>query len=165
MSYSIDANGHLDLSPCYQGLRCDYLKASEISHEFFFAEMQGLVAWDGTRITGTNHEGTWVKLVAKHNAPRKPFNPLVNLDLNRVVRLPVLKETLLGHMPTDVFSQQREKAAPDTLQLVVSGIDKDYVVVLGRVKGSYVLRSAYPGDQKYSEKVRARSTLIERIRP
>lgn len=47
MAYAIDCEGHLDLSPCYKGMGCDMMLASEISHEYFFAELQDLVAWDG----------------------------------------------------------------------------------------------------------------------
>ena len=137
--------------------------ASDISREYFFSELQGLIAWDGTPVMGLEHEGTWIKLVAKHKARRKPFNPVTDLDLNRVVRLPILKATVIGCMDADVY-RQTYRGNTSSIQIVVSGEDRDYVVVLGEVKGRYVLRSAYPGDEGYSRKIRQRSELRERIR-
>lgn len=164
MAYSIDADGHLDLSPCYHGFGCDMMLASQISHEYFFSELQDLVAWDGTPVKGLNHEGTWVKLVAKHLARRKPFNPINDLDLNRVVRLPVLKRTVEGRIAADVFKQTYKKDT-SAIQVVISGPDCDYVVVLGVIKGFYVLRSAYLGDAAYTRKIRERGGMIDKIRP
>lgn len=139
------------------------LRASQISKSYFFSEMQGLVAWDGTRINGLNHEGTWEKLVSKHKGRTKPFNPLKSLDLNRVVRLPLLKAVVTGFVDADVY-HSCYNGKESAIQAVVSGIDRDYVVVLGKVKGCYVLRSAYLGDETNTEKIRRRGELIDRIR-
>lgn len=165
MAYSLDSDGHLDLSPCFMGFGCDKMLAAEISREYFFSEMQGLVAWDGTRIAGLEHEGTWVKLVAKHKARRKPFNPVCDLDLERVKRLPVLKMAVTGGLAVDVYAQCRDGGQSDAIQVVVSGIDENYVVVLGRVRQTYVLRSAYMGDEGYTRKIVARGSLMKEIRP
>lgn len=164
MTYSIDCNGYLDLSPCYKGMGCDMMLASEISHEYFFSELQGLVAWDGVPIKGMEYEGTWVKLVARHKARRKPFNPVCDLDLNRVVRLPVLRRALTGMESVDVY-RQSYKGDESAIQVLVSGADKDYVVVLGIVKGFYVMRSAYLGDDGTTRKIIERGRLVDRIRP
>lgn len=163
MAYSIDSDGHLDLSPCYRGLNCDKMMARDIAREYFFSQMQDLTAWDGTIIKGLEHEGTFVKLVAKHRSIRKPFNPICDLDINRVVRLPVLKATVTGCVDADVYEQTYMKQT-SAIQVVVSGVDADYVVVLGKVKGFYVLRSAYLGDEGYTKKVRERGILIDKIR-
>ena len=164
MAYAIDCNGHLDLSPCYRGMGCDMMLASEISHEYFFSELQGLIAWDGVPIKGLEYEGTWVKLVARHKARRKPFNPVCDLDLNRVVRLPVLKRALTGMEHADVY-RQNYKGDESAIQVLVSGADRDYVVVLGIVKGFYVVRSAYLGDEGTTRKIVERGRLVGQIGP
>lgn len=163
MAYRVDDDMHLDLSECYRGFNCDLLLAADISREYYFAEMQGMIAWDGTRISGLEHVGTWEKLVSKHRGRTRPFNPLQSLDLNRAVRLPVLKAVVTGRVDADVY-RNTFKGKDSVIQAVVSGVEKDYVVVLGVIKGSYVLRTAYPGDEGTTHKIRDRGTLIERIR-
>lgn len=162
--YSLDRDGHLDLGPCYRGLACDMILASRISREYYDGELLDLVTWDGRPVTNMGYESTWLHLVSKHGKSREQFNPLTNLDLNRVVRLPVLKATVEGRMPAEVYLQ-RQKGREDKVQVVVSGIDRDYVVVLGSVAKGYVLRTAYPGDEKYTGKIRARGELLGRIGP
>lgn len=164
MTYRVDSSWHLDLSPCYRGLGCDLIMAAGISLEYFKSEMQGLTAWDGTEIRGLEYEGTWEKLVSKHKMRTRPFNPLVSLDLNRVIRLPLLKAVVTGMVEANVY-HSCYKGKESAVQVVVSGIDKDYVVVLGMVKDYYVLRSAYPGDESYSEKIARRGELVDMIRP
>lgn len=163
MVYRVDEDMHLDLSECYRGFNCDLILAADISKEYYFAEMQGMVAWDGTRIKGLEHVGTWEKLVSKHRGRTKPFNPLQSLDLNRVVRLPLLKAVVTGQVDADVY-RNTYKGKDSVIQAVISGLERDYVVVLGVVKGSYVLRTAYPGDEGTTRKIMDRGTLIERIR-
>lgn len=163
MAYRITGDGHLDLSECYRGFNCDLMRAAEISKGYFFAEMQGLIAWDGTRVSGLEHEGTWEKLVSKHKGRTRPFNPLKSLDLNRVVRLPLLKAVITGKVDADVY-RSVYKGNESVIQAVVADAEKDYVVVLGAVKGCYVIRSAYPGDEDYTMKIRRRGKLIDRIR-
>lgn len=162
--YSIDSDGHLDLSQCFHGLTCDMMLASKISRSYYESQLLNLVAWDSTPVTNMRYDSTWMHLVSKHGKSREQFNPILNLDLNRVVRLPVLKATVEGRLMADVYLQ-RQRGREDRLQVLVSGIDKDYVVVLGSVANGYVLRSAYLGDEKYTEKIRARGELIERIEP
>lgn len=163
MAYSVDENWHIDLSPCYQGFGCDLIMAKDISFEYCKSEMQSLVAWDGTPIKGLEHEGTWEKLVSKHKTRTNPFNPLMSLDLNRVVRLPLLKAVVTGMVNADVY-QSQYKGKKSMIQIVVSGIDENYVVVLGAIKDGYVIRSAYPSDERYSRKIALRGTLVDRIR-
>ena len=163
MVYRVDEDMHLDLSECYRGFNCDLILAADISKEYYFAEMQGMVAWDGTRINGLEHVGTWEKLVSKHRGRTKPFNPLQSLDLNRVVRLPLLKAVVTGQVDADVY-RNTYKGKDSVIQAVISGLERDYVVVLGVVKGFYVLRTAYPGDEGTTRKIMDRGTLIERIR-
>lgn len=164
MPYHVDRNWHLDLSPCYRGMSCDLIMAASISLEYYKSEMQGLTAWNGTAIRGLEYDGTWEKLVSKHKTRTKPFNPLVSLDLNRVIRLPLLKAVVTGMVEANVY-RNCYKGKESAVQVVVSGIDRDYVVVLGMVKDYYVLRSAYPGDESYSEKIAKRGELIDMIRP
>lgn len=163
MAYSVNNDLHLDLSACYRGFNCDLILAANISKEYYFAEMQELVAWDGTPINGLEYEGTWEKLVSKHKGRKKPFNPLVYLDLNRAVRLPLLKAVITGHVDADVYHSTYE-GQESVIQTVVSSAEKNYVVVLGMVNGLYVIRSAYPGDERTTEKIRRRDDLIKRIR-
>lgn len=47
----------------------------------------------------------------------------------------------------------------------MSGIDENYVVVLGRARQTYVLRSAYMGDEGYTRKIVERGSLMKEIRP
>lgn len=165
MSYSIDSRGYLDLSSCYMGFRCDLILAREISKEYFFSEMQNLVAWDGKRIINLQREDTWWHLVSKHERGREKKNPLTHLDLERVKRLPLLKEVLSGNVAADIYKQINKKGGTDILQLVVDIDNQNYVVCLGLVKGSYIIRSAYPSDSKYVSKVKRRSSFITEIRP
>lgn len=104
--YSLDRDGHLDLGPCYQGLTCDMLRASHLSREYYDDNLLDLVAWDGSPVTNMQYESTWLHLVSKHGKSREQFNPLVNLDLNRVVRLPVLKATVEGRVSANVYLQR-----------------------------------------------------------
>ena len=165
MSYSIDSNGFLDLSQCYMGYGCNLLLACTISKDYFFSEMQELITWDGKRITNMQYEDTWWHLVSKHEPGREKKNPLTHLDLERVKRLPLLKEVLSGNVAVDVYKQINKKGVADILQLTVDVDNQNYVVCLGLVKGSYIIRSAYPSDNKYVSKVKQRSLLITEIRP
>ena len=162
--YSLDRDGHLDLGSCYQGLTCDMLRASRLSKEYYDDNLLDLVAWDGLPVTNMQYESTWLHLVSKHGKSRGQFNPLVNLDLNRVVRLPVLKATVEGKVRANVYLQ-RQRGREDKVQVVTSGIDQDYVVILGVTKKGYILRTAYPSDKKYSCKISERGELVDKIRP
>ena len=166
MSYSIDHNGFLDLSQCYMGCGCDLLLACAISKDYFFSEMQELITWDGKRITNMQREDTWWHLVSKHEPEREKKNPLSHLDIERVKRLPLLKEVLLGNVAADVYKQINKRGGTDILQLTVDIDNQNYVVCLGLTKkDSYVIRSAYPSGNTYVSKVKKRSSLIDKIRP
>lgn len=145
--YSLDRDGHLDLGPCYQGLTCDMLRASHLSREYYDDNLLDLVAWDGSPVTNMQYESTWLHLVSKHGKSREQFNPLVNLDLNRVVRLPVLKATVEGRVSANVYLQ-RQRGREDKVQVVASGIDQDYVVILGVTKKGLCPQNSLSRGQK-----------------
>ncbi|MBD9104559.1 MAG: hypothetical protein EGQ03_04740 [Collinsella aerofaciens] len=163
MTYSIDGNGHLDLSPCYRGLGCDMMLAAEISHQFFFAELQNLVAWDGLPVRGMGSEAKWRHLVCKHGKDGLPMNPLTDLELERVKRLPVLKEVVGGRLPIDLYAQYNRRGTVDKVELVVDGPEADYLVSLGFFETYYVLRSAYHAGASYARRVRERGTYCGSI--
>ena len=164
MAYSIDRDGHLDLSPCYHGLGCDLMLASQISHEFYFSELQDLVAWDGLEVRGMNSEAKWRHLVCKHGHDSEPMNPITNLELGRVGTLPVLKRAVSGFLNVDIYSQRGKRGGEDRIELVVDGIDRDYLVSLGFFGDHYVLRSAYPAGHSYAERARKRGVLLDKMR-
>lgn len=166
MSYSLDSNGHLDLSPCLLRMRYDMFKVRDVSHEFYYAEMQNLVAWNGLPLRGMASEAKWLHLICKHNHDRGPLNPLTDIELSRVETLPIAKLAITGRLEVDVYQQTNRKKGIDNLEVVCSGLDTNYLVVLGKFADHYVLRSAYPAGSKYiNDKVIPRSTLIERFRP
>ena len=164
MAYSLDADGHLDLSPCYRGFSCDMVLASQISHEFYFSELQNLYAWDGLEVRGMCSEAKWRHLVCKHGHDSLPMNPITSLELGRVKTLPVLKRAIEGAINVDVYSQVGRRGGEDRIELVVDGVDRDYLVSLGFFGDHYVVRSAYPAGSAYAERSRKRGALIERIR-
>ncbi|EMZ42670.1 hypothetical protein HMPREF1091_00228 [Atopobium minutum 10063974] len=165
MSYSIDASGYLDLSKCYKGLGCDLFLASSLSKEFYFSELQNLIAWDGTHIINLQYESTWWHLVSRHEMGREKMNPLTHLDLERVKRLPLLKQVLLGNVAADVYKQTNKKGKIDVVQLVIDPKNENYLVLLGLVGNEYIIRSAYPSDSNYVNKVKKRSVFTSKIRP
>ena len=164
MAYSIDSDGHLDLSQCYRGFGCNMVLASQISHEYYFSELQNLFAWDGLEVRGMRSEAKWRHLVCKHGHDAEPMNPITSLELGRVRTLPVLKRAITGEVNVDVYSQVGRRCGEDRIELVVDGIDRDYLVSLGFFGDYYVLRSAYPAGTAYAERSRKRGVLIERIR-
>ena len=164
MAYSIDAGGHLDLSPCYHGFGCDMMLASQISHEYFFSELQDLVAWDGLPVRGMRSEAKWRHLVCKHGHDSEPMNPVTNLELGRVRTLPVLKRAVEGDVNVDIFVQTGRRGGEDRIELVVDGVDRDYLVSLGYFGDHYVLRSAYPAGSAYARRARERGVLLDSIR-
>ena len=164
MAYSLDSDGHLDLSPCYHGFGCDMMLASQISHEFYFSELQNLVAWDGLEVRGMGSEAKWRHLVCKHGHDSEPMNPITSLELGRVRTLPVLKRAIGGLISVDIYSQVGRRGGEDRVELVVDGIDRDYLVSLGFFGDHYVLRSAYPAGARYAERTRKRGELLDQIR-
>lgn len=163
MAYAIDCEGHLDLSPCYKGMGCDMMLASEISHEYFFAELQDLVAWDGLPIRGMGTEAKWRHLVCGHGKDGLPMNPMTDLELERVRRLPVLKGVVRGEFPVDLYMQCNRKGIVDKVELVVDGPEVDYLVSLGFLETHYIVRSAYPAGARYAKRVRERGTYCGSI--
>lgn len=121
--YSIDSKGHLDLY--------DMFKVRDVSHEYYFTELTNLVAWDGTPVYGMNSEAKWRHLICKHQHDRAPMNPLIDIELDRVMRLPVLKRALHGFYEADVYQQTNRKGNLDKIEVVVSGEEMDYLVSLG----------------------------------
>ena len=164
MAYTFDETGCLDLSGCM--LRFDYDKfaVEEIAREYYYAELTSLVAWDGTPIKGMQHENQYRHMVCKHGRGRGDFNILMDLDVKRVARLPILKQAVTGMLDVDVY-RQTEKNKNDKVEVVVHGPHQDYVVALGCRRGCYIVHSAYPADETYVEKIRRTGELIEEIRP
>lgn len=69
-------------------------------------------------------------------------------------------------MDVDVYRQVNRRGNIDSVEVVVTGPDQDYVVVLGCFPGHYVLRFAYPAGSSYVRgKVMRDGELVERIRP
>lgn len=164
MTFSIDANGHLDFSQCFMKRCYDMHAISEMTHEYHFSELCHLHAWDGTRIMQMEHERKWRHLVCKHGKDKGPFNPLLDIEIERARRLPVLKEVIQGNKEIDIYAQSNKSGGIDKIEMVVSGIDEDYMVVLGCLNGGYVVRSAYPAGHHYIQKVIQRSNLIDQIK-
>lgn len=161
----VDADGRLDISSCSTGMLYDMFKVMDVSHRYYFSELQDLVAWDGLPIIGMNSEDKWRHLICKHSKDRPPINPLVDIDLGRVVRLPVIKRVVTGKLDINVYRQQNRKGGVDVVQVVVSGIEEDYLVSLGTFGNHYVLRSAYPAGRRYIQnKVIPNGELIGRLR-
>ena len=75
VDYWIDKYGHLDLSSCYMRMGYDMFKVMNVSHEYYFAELQNLVAWDGLPIRGMNSEAKWRHLICKHGHDGPEINP------------------------------------------------------------------------------------------
>ena len=165
MGYRIDEHGHLDLSSCYMQSRYDMYRVMDVSHEYFFTELQNLVAWDGVPIVGMASEDKWRHLICKHGHDRRDMNPLVDIELERVRLLPLIKKTVSGLGDIDIYRQTNKKGGADKIEIVVSGSDADYLVCLGCLGGHYVLRSAYHAGYRYiRDKVIPRGTLLESIR-
>lgn len=83
----------------------------------------------------------------------------------RAKGLPVLKMVVTGGLAVDVYAQCRGGGQPDAIRVVVLGIYENYVVVPGRVRQTYVLRSAYMGDEGYTRKMVERGSLMKEIGP
>lgn len=165
MDYWIDKYGHLDLSSCYMRMGYDMFKVMNVSHEYYFAELQNLVAWDGLPIRGMNSEAKWRHLICKHGHDGPEINPIRDIELERVKLLPLIKKTISGLGDIDIYWQTNKKGNTDKIEIVVSGSDADYLVSLGYFDDHYVLRSAYhAGDAYIRKKVIPRGTLVKRIR-
>lgn len=165
MAYSLDQNGHLDLAPCLLKTHYDMFKVRDISREYYETEMLDLVAWNNLPLRGMKSEAKWLHLICKHGRDRGPLNPLEDIELSRVETLPIAKLVITGKLDVDVYQQVNRKNGIDNLEVVCSGLDTDYLVVLGKFEDHYVLRSAYPAGSKYIQnKVIPRGRLIERIR-
>ena len=100
----------------------------------------------------------------KHNQCDGTLNPLSDLDLKRIECLPLLKAVVEGRVRADVYKQPTRNGE-DKIEIVVDGPDVDYMVVLGCVKGYYIIRSAYPAGSRYVNRVKERSVLAEQIIP
>lgn len=168
MAYSLDGNGHLDLSPCYLGFGYDYFSLEALSKEYFYAELCDLVAWDGTPIVGMRDpkERPWRHLACKHGHDKGPLNQIADLDPTRIARFPVLRDVVMGLRDIDVYEQAGRGGNPDKIEIVSRGVDRCYLVALGVVSGGYRIRSAYPAGETYVARIEKRTgTLIESIRP
>lgn len=162
MEWALDEAGHLDLTPCYMKNDYDMFKVEELARAYYFTELQDLIARDGKEVRGLSDEKKFLHLVCKHGHGNPPLNQLVDLDLSRIERLPVLKAAVSGLLPVDIY-RQVSKGKTDKVELVVSGGDKNYVVVLGCVKDYYIVRSAYPANDLYTKKIKRTGDLVESI--
>lgn len=149
MDSFIDAKGHLDLSSCSTGMHYDMFKVMNLSHQYYFSHLQNLVAWDGLPIIGMDSEKKWHHLICKHGKDKSSINPIIDIDLDRVMRLPVIKRVVTGQLDIDIYKQVNRKGNVDKVQVVVSGIEQDYLVSLGFFGDHYVLRSAYHAGSRY----------------
>ena len=104
MSYQIDSNGHLDLSTCYMRNGYDMFGVERVAREYYFAELLNLRAWDGRPVRGMNSERKYLHLVCRHGRDAGPLNQLMDLDLKRIVALPVLKAVVEGRVRADVYT-------------------------------------------------------------
>lgn len=165
MSWSIDSLGRLDLSNCMLKFVHDMFAVERLAREYYFEELTNLVSWDGKEVRGMEKERQYLHLVCKHGHAEPPLNVLMDIDTERVSRLPILKAAVTGKLPVRVFQQVRKNKQIDKIEVVVEGRDVDYVVILGCVKDYYVIRSAYPADETYISKVANSGVLIETIEP
>ncbi|WP_172136093.1 hypothetical protein [Adlercreutzia sp. ZJ473] len=136
----------------------------KLAREYYFEEIVDLTAWDGTAIEGMDSENEFLHLACKHGRGKPPLNALMDIDVERVRRLPILKAAVTGKLNADVYRQVRKNKTVDKVEIIVNGEDADYIVVLGCVKDHYVVRSAYPADETYVTKVKKTGELVERIR-
>lgn len=142
----------------------DMFEVEKVAREYYFAELLDLRAWDGKAVRGMNSERKYLHLVCKHGRDSGALNRLMNLDLKRIIALPVLKAVVEGRVRADVY-RQTTRTGEDKLEIVVDGPDANYIVVLGCFSDHYIVRSAYPGGDIYPNRVKQRATLIHSIIP
>ena len=135
-----------------------------MARNYYFSELTHLTAWDGTPIKGMYDERKFRHLICKHDHDKGDLNPLKDIDVRRVECLPVLRAAVEGKLPADIY-EQCSKSKVDRVEVVVGGPNVDYVVVLGCVKGAYILRSAYPGGEQYVETLKTRGRFVGSIGP
>ena len=148
MSWSLNSDGHLDLSGCYLSRGYDWFSVEGVAREYYFSEMAGLVAWDGREVFGLLDERRLCHLICRHGRGELPLNPLMDIDINRVERLPIMRGAIRGELPVDLY-RQTERKKEDIIEVVVGAMDKNYVVVLALIDGRYRVRTAYPADERY----------------
>lgn len=165
MGWSINKLGHLDLSGCFMAHGYDMFAVEKLAREYYAAELTELVAWDGLEIRGMTSERKFLHLIRRHGHGEPPLNALMDIDLRRVECLPILKLAVTGKLPVNVYRQEGKRGKIDKVEVVVKGLDANYIVVLGCFKDHYIVRSAYPANKTYVEKIRKNGTLIEDIRP
>ena len=146
--WSIDADGHLDLSGCYLSMGYDWFSVESVARAYYFSEMKELIAWDGRAVTGLIDERRFCHLICKHGRGELPLNPLTDIDIRRVEGLPVMRSAIRGELPVELYRQVRGKKE-DVIEVVVNTTDENYVVVLALVEGCYKVRSAYPAGERY----------------
>ncbi len=154
--FDVDENGLLDLSSCYSSIHCDPFKALSIAQCYYFSQMTGIAAWDGTPIAGLANAEMFNHLVCKHGKHKRgnPINPLIDLDIDRIRRLPLISRAVSGSLGGVVYFDGKR----DSVLVVVDVDDFDnYVVALQTVGRTYRIKSAYPTKSSYVEKIKRRS--------
>lgn len=164
MTFQLDQNGHLDLAQCFMKRDYDMFKVEQVARDYYFTELTELTAWDGVKVLGMNSERKFLHLICKHGHDSGPLNQLLDLDIKRIELLPVLKAVVEGKIRADVY-RQATRTGIDKIEIVVGGLDENYIVVLGSFQDHYVIRSAYPGGDLYPAKIKKRAVLIHSITP
>ena len=94
MEYSIDLDGHLDLSRYVLGFGDDMFQVRDVSHDYFLAELTRPLYCNGLPVIGLNSEAKWRHLICVHGRDGLPLNPITDIELERVQRLPLIPKVL-----------------------------------------------------------------------
>lgn len=164
MEYSIDQDGHLDLSRYFLGFGYDMFQVRDVSHDYFFAELTRPLYWNGLPVIGLNSEAKWRHLICVHGRDGLPLNPIMDIELERVKRLPLIPKVLDRRIDLDIFRQTNRRGKEDSISVVATGPDINYLVTLGALPGKYIFRSAYPAGSKYVGKIWDRVNRPEKYR-
>lgn len=105
MEYSIDQNGYLDLSRYFLSFGYDMFQVRDVSHDYFFAELTRPLYWNGLPVIGLNSEAKWRHLICGHGRDGLPLNPITDIELERVKRLPLIPKVLDRQIDLDIFRQ------------------------------------------------------------
>lgn len=164
MGYTIDQCGHLDLSRYYLRFGYGMFQVRDVSHDYFFTELTRPMSWNGLPVIGLNSEAKWRHLICVHGCDGLPMNPITDIELERVKRLPLIPKVLGKQFDLDVFRQVNKRGKEDSISVIASGPDANYLVSLGALPGKYVFRSAYPAGSKYVDKIWDRVNRPEKYR-
>ena len=164
MRYSIDQSGYLDLSRYFLSFSYDMFQIRDTSHDYYFAELTKPLYWNGLPVIGLNSEAKWRHLICVHGRDGLPLNPITDIEIERVKRLPLIPRVIERQLDLDIFRQKNKQGKEDSVSVIASGPDINYLVSLGTLPGKYVFRSAYPAGRKYVEKIWDRVNRPEKYR-